>query len=96
LLFQGPSPKTVITNMLCADLVSPTGETCTYILAADDTRHLHIIHQGDVVMTMKTPHIATAVSSNLSYGAFLKYINSYVICIYLVTILPTRWEYDTN
>lgn len=48
--------------MLSAELQGISGEKCNYILAADDRQHLHVIHQGEVVMTVKTPTVVTAVS----------------------------------
>ena len=40
------------------------GEKCNYILATDDRQHLHVINQGEVVMTVNTPTVVTAVSKN--------------------------------
>lgn len=62
---KGPSQKAVITCLLSAELVTLTGETCSYILAADDLKHLHFIHQGEVVMTLGTPEIITAMCSGM-------------------------------
>ncbi|KAL4237600.1 hypothetical protein ACF0H5_002314 [Mactra antiquata] len=58
-----PTQKMVITCMLSTELVTPTGEKCCYILAADDNKHLHFIHQGDIVMTLSTPEVISAMCS---------------------------------
>ncbi|XP_053405304.1 uncharacterized protein LOC123566151 isoform X2 [Mercenaria mercenaria] len=62
---KGPSEKSVVTCLLSTDLVTPTGEKCSYILAADDSKRLHFVHQGEVVMTLNTPEVITAMCSGL-------------------------------
>ncbi|XP_060574235.1 uncharacterized protein LOC132731946 [Ruditapes philippinarum] len=66
---KGPTEKSVVTCLLSTDLVTPTGEKCSYILAADDNKHLHFVHQGEVVMTLNTPEIITAMCSGLFIDA---------------------------
>ncbi|XP_052768828.1 uncharacterized protein LOC128209049 [Mya arenaria] len=64
---KGPSEKAIVTSLLCADLTTPSGEVCSYILAADNRKHLLVVNQGEVVMTINTPDVVTAMCS----GAFI-------------------------
>lgn len=60
-IFKNPAQKTVIRCLLSAELAGVGGEKCNYIIAADDRQHLHVINQGEVVMTVNTPTVVTAM-----------------------------------
>ena len=60
-LFQDPTQNPKVQCLLSTELSGPSGEKCNYILAADDKQHVHVIHQGEVVMTINTPTVVTAV-----------------------------------
>lgn len=64
-LLKGPSQKVKITSLLSTQLVTSNGEKCSYVLAADDNKQLHFLHQGQVVMTIATPAIVTAMCSGI-------------------------------
>lgn len=66
---KGPFEKAVVTCLLSTELVTPTGERCSYILAADSNKRLHFVHQGEVVMTLSTPEIVTAMCTGLFIDA---------------------------
>ncbi|XP_052269427.1 uncharacterized protein LOC127870885 isoform X2 [Dreissena polymorpha] len=62
---RGPLERASVTCMLCVPLPNGTGQLCSYILAADDKRRLHVISQGDIVMTIHTPDTVTAMCCGL-------------------------------
>ncbi|ELT88704.1 hypothetical protein CAPTEDRAFT_224174 [Capitella teleta] len=53
--------STQVQCLLTANLQSKHGQTCGYLLATDHSQHLHFIHQGTVVLTLKTPSTITAM-----------------------------------
>ncbi|KAK6181205.1 hypothetical protein SNE40_009114 [Patella caerulea] len=58
-----PSKLVTITSMLVVDLSDQCGVISTYLLVADSASMLHVINQGTIVMTLKSPAIITAMSA---------------------------------
>ncbi|KAK3592558.1 hypothetical protein CHS0354_005620, partial [Potamilus streckersoni] len=63
IMLKEPSQQVSVKCLLTVNLMDQAGQRSNYILAADNTQHLHIIRQGLVVMTTKTPSIITAMCS---------------------------------
>lgn len=59
---QRPQNAPRVKSMLATKLLNQHGQSCHYLLAADDTQHLYFIHQGSIVLTLKTPAVVNAVS----------------------------------
>lgn len=51
----------VVTCLLSVDIPGTHGHVISYILAADGAKRLHVLHHGNVVMTIQSPAIITAV-----------------------------------
>lgn len=54
--------KSTVTCLLAVDLADLNGKLTSYVLAADSSNNLHVIHQGQIISCIKTPSVVTAVS----------------------------------
>ncbi|KAL3874778.1 hypothetical protein ACJMK2_037747 [Sinanodonta woodiana] len=63
IMLKEPSQQVSVKCLLTVNLMDQAGQRSNYILATDNIQHLHIIRQGLVVMTTKTPSIITAMCS---------------------------------
>ncbi|XP_041353691.1 uncharacterized protein LOC121371685 [Gigantopelta aegis] len=61
-LRRSPALSVNVQCLLTTNLTDQSGKTCNYVIAADDTQHIHVILQGSIVMTMKVPAVVTAMT----------------------------------
>lgn len=56
-----PSEQIIVKSLLSVDICDQFSHTSNYVLVADNSEHLHILHEGSIINVLKTPGVVVAM-----------------------------------